>query len=190
LVRQLIRFLVRTQFSINTVLETFHFLSQETAFTAGISLLLAHIVLPSVVNTSFIECAKRLLYSRGINGDSAATYFSAELSALDAFALTIRDLTPDVTEPSGDETCFGMIHDGKELGDAILHIIQLDPDHPRAQSSSSYPTEVQRAPGTQRAATPASNDQWAGSFLFPGDSTVENTMTFDMEDLRWLDSVQ
>jgi hypothetical protein len=171
-------------------LETFHFLGRDTAFTAGISLILAHLVLPSVVNPSFIESAKCLLHSRSVNGDSAATYLSAELSALDTLASTICVLTPDIENLSSSETYSGMIHDGKALGDAILNVIRLDNADPHTAASGTCQTEHQQAPGTQRGTTAVSDAQWAGHFLFPGDSAMDNSMTFDMEDLLWLDSVQ
>jgi hypothetical protein len=171
-------------------LETFHCLGRETAFTAGISLILAHLVLPSVVNPSFIETAKRLLRSKSVNGDSAAGYLSAELSALDTLASTICVITPDIANLSSGETCSGMIHDGKALGDAILDVIQLDNADPHTAASNSCPSETQQAPGTQPGATTVGDAQWAGHFLFPGDLAMENPMTFDMEDLLWLDSVQ
>jgi hypothetical protein len=187
-VRHAVRFIFRISLTIQS--ETFHFLGRETAFTAGISLILARLVLPSIVNPSFIESAKCLLRSKSVNGDSAATYLSAELSALDAFAATICVITPDGANPSSSETCSSMIQDGKELGDAILNVIRLDSADIHTAASSNCQTETQQAPGTQRTAAAASEAQWAGHFLFPGDSAMENSMAFDMEDLLWLDSVQ
>lgn len=144
-------------------------------------------------------------------GDVPATRFKEELDNICKFASKYSSSVSRPTHPSIVQTPITMVRDGMALSNCLVDVIEIVCMARGSQNAEAFqanaPDTIMDSQwpqaDTQQRASLTQNLAWDASLVSTGNSVpysngiyidgfnaAENPLTFDLQDLQWLDTVQ
>lgn len=184
------------------------FFDLEVTFLAALSLILANTIIPDSTDPSFVDKAKEILREMGRRGNIPAIALRDELDDM-CRLMSGHQLHPPSSETNGPfsnidkQISITMIRDGQALNNALSDVIEIQSPlyHVGGSASDTLARNQSGPPNTEKPSTatqdhpapaavdnmPPLNEMHIDGFELGG---MESSLSFDMADLQWLESVQ